>query len=310
MVFDRSVVDHPVTCGPKWPPHPTSEPVPSLTDLTGHEPPMVKGGNAKAMGAWRRWSVRAQRYGPMVLLLSQWLFALIAVGLLLRFLRVFVGTDTYLPLPERLSVVSTLATLALVVITGIYVHFTGKTLQHLREEQLSAVEPLVLLQLKSHSMPEDGRLLFTLGNFGKGPAIRMHGEYLRASSRGGGYVTSSGIDSVPTLVLRGSQSDFSVSLDADTLSKVAQQGRYDGVVVIRLSYEDARRNLYVYRLSLTMTNNEYLRSVQAFHEKVWRIANRERTYIFDHPNATAAHESHGKLIFSRTLLGQTAETDR
>ena len=123
--------------------------------------------------------------------------------------------------------------------------------------------------------------------------------YHRLSSYVDGQLLSSDIKELPELIAVGSAYKMTVPLSREETSLLPNDGRRDDFLVIKLVYEDARRNLYVYRLSLTALGISGSWYTQAYSEKLWRVAYHERSYIFDDSNMII--ETSKTPLFSRGL---------
>jgi hypothetical protein len=234
------------------------------------------------------------RWGPQVL------FGLVIALLAYQVIR-YLATDEALLLPDRLNLVSVISTVALVLITAFYVRITAQTLAHLREERISAAEPHLYLTVKTVGLDPENRIQLALENFGRGPAIKLQGEYRCRSAQLHGQWLRHQLEPLPTSLPVGVEHSAGIQLTDDDLGPLTGE-RYDGFLVVRLVYEDARRNLYVYRLSLSLLRHANRRYVQEYSEKLWRIPAGERSYIFDNANLALVLEAGRRPLFARGLL--------
>jgi hypothetical protein len=228
--------------------------------------------------------------------------SVVSVGILAWLAIGYLLSDQAAQFATRLTLVSSLSTMALVIITGAYVYITAKTLNHLREERLTVAEPLVYMTLKTVRLNPENVLTLCLENFGKGPALRLIGEYRTRSSSVGGDTLRRNIDKLPDVLSVGEVSQITLGLPSDVTDLLPVNGREDGFLAVRLVFEDARRNLYVYRLSLSLIATDRRWYVQENNERLWRIPPHERHYIFDSSNLSLVVEHGRKPLFARSLL--------
>lgn len=226
--------------------------------------------------------------------------SVIALVLLVSLAIRFLASDRLLPLDDRLSLVTTISTLTLVLITVIYVRITAKTLEHLREERIAAAEPLLYLTLKTVRLDPENSVRLKVENLGKGPAIRLVGQYKRCSRRSIGEWLVSPVELLRDSIAVGSGQELSVQLSSDDIEVLPRDGTREAFLRLRFVYEDARRNAYVYRFSLTLLGVDGRMYVQPHSEKVWRIPWHERYYIFD-TSSSLRPEAGRRPLFSRTL---------
>lgn len=244
-----------------------------------------------------------RRFSAVLFPLLGWtlrVVSVIAIVLLVWLAIRFLASDRFLPLDDRLSLVTSISTLTLVLITAIYVRITAKTLEHLREEHIAAAEPILYLTLKTVRLDPENSLRLKVENFGKGPAIRLIGQYKRRSRRSKGQWLVSPVDSLRDSIAVGSGQELSVQLSSDDIEVLPRDGTREAFLRLRFVYEDARRNVYVYRLSLTLLAVDGRMYVQPHSEKVWRIPRHERYYIFD-TSPKLRPEVGRRPLFSRTL---------
>jgi hypothetical protein len=221
-------------------------------------------------------------------------------GVLLWRLMVYLATDRVLLLEDRLALVSVMSTFALVLFTGIYVRITAKTLRYLVDERLRSAEPLLHLTLKTQRFDPKYSLELMIENFGKGPAIRMAGTYHCRSAHAKGEWVVYDIKAMKDLIVVGSGAVVVLQLCTQDVDVLGEDDRCDGFLVVRLEYEDAMRNIYVYRFSLTLLNDGGRRYVQPFSEKLWCIPRHERYHIFDRGGRLII-EFGRKPLFERSL---------
>ena len=195
------------------------------------------------------------------------------------------------------------------VITSWYVWLTAKTLAHFREERIGSAEPLLYLRIREGRMDSSTQVAFSLENFGRGPALRIIGTYETAAALADARIVVREINSIPDLIPVGESCAFAITFSGDDAAQLPADGRLDGFLVLRLVYEDARRNLYVYRLSTSLLAFYGSRYVQAYSEKVWRIPYYDRSYIFDNSKSALVLEYGRKPIFARSLGMVDTESD-
>lgn len=230
-------------------------------------------------------------------------FVVVSIFIGWRLLRQIRLTTSF---SEQLNLVTAFSTVALVVITALYAYFTAKTLEHLREERLSVAEPLLYLTLKTRAIESDNIIKLVVENFGRGAAIRVKGESRSRWASVGGKVVREEIDSLDDIIGVGDCAHITLRILPENLEllPVAIGDRRKNSLSVRLVYEDAKRNIYVYQLAITAYMNVGRISVQPFTEKLWRVAYDKRHHIFDQQTVL---ESGLKPIFYRSLYSYPEE---
>lgn len=145
-----------------------------------------------------------------------------------------------------------------------------------------------------------------LENYGKGPALRLYGEYQSRSSSAGGEILVRQTEGLPDVLPVAQTAQTALKLPADVTNLLPANGWEDGFLGLRLVYEDARRNLYVYKLSMTVIATDGRWYIQENKEQLWRIPPNDRSYIFDNTKSIVEHGR--RPLFARSLghsLGQS-----